>query len=309
MRCSISLLAMGLFIATGPALASRCKPKHRSSRVRTTTSITDYPDTTTTAQTTTIAVTTTSIASTTRSTSTTTSTTTSAITSTTSSTAGATSTAVSSGTLINSATSTSTFLDTTTTTSDVTTSSTASTSTSASVSSTTIIAPAPTPTFTIVGGGGSVNGAPLKGIDQDGSLLLFNPQAGTSLARTFVLDPNTGRLRDRDTGVSVCAYYALSSSTAAPAYIAFCQNGNTGPNQFYDYLTCQVTSGKLTCTAPKASCTEDDDSGITTCLTDPGNGVNNQFYYRFQPGNGDYLYISTGAPNGYTAVDIIAQET
>ncbi|KAM0233556.1 hypothetical protein ACHAP5_010354 [Fusarium lateritium] len=188
------------------------------------------------------------------------------------------------------------------------TTTTAAVTTSDSEAESTTTAALATPTFAIVGGGGSINGSPLKGTDQDGTVLLFNPQGGNSRSRTFILDPNTGRIRDKDTGVLVCAYYGYSTSPSSPAYIAFCQRGNTGPNMYYDYLTCKIAGGKLGCTAPRASCT-DDDNGFTTCVTDPGNDMNDQFYYKFQSGSGEYLYISSGSPSGYTAVDIIAQES
>ncbi|QPC78048.1 hypothetical protein HYE68_008800 [Fusarium pseudograminearum] len=171
----------------------------------------------------------------------------------------------------------------------------------------TTTAPIATPTFTIVGGGGSVNGSPIKAIDQDGSIMLFNPERGSPRIRTFILDPDTGRLRDKDTGVSVCAYYGLAESPSDPAYFGFCQNGNTGPGMVYDYLTCGIVTGKLACTAPKASCSGDGDEDIT-CVSDRSSGLNTQFYYKYDAGNGDYLYISSGSPSSYTPVDIVAQD-
>jgi len=159
-----------------------------------------------------------------------------------------------------------------------------------------------------VGGGGAIQGAPLQGVDQDGTALLFNPQAGNLRTRTVILDPNTGRLRDKDTGVQICAYYADAETTSDPAKIAFCQNGNTGPNMAYDYLTCQIVSGSLSCTAPQAACPTDDNGFPIGCTTVSGQ-VNNQFYYKTQAGAGTYLYISSGSPSGYTPVNIIAQES
>lgn len=181
------------------------------------------------------------------------------------------------------------------------------TTTTAQVESTTTAAVA-TPTFTIVGGGGSVQGQPLKGVDQDGSIFLFKPQFGNPVARTFILDPDTGRLRDENTGTLVCAYYGYTNTPSDPANVGYCQTGNTGPNMYYDYLTCQVVSGKLTCTAPKAACPTDDD-GNQSCTTQAGSDVNNQFYYKFTPGAGDYLYISSGSPAGYISIDVLAQES
>ncbi|CAG2009636.1 unnamed protein product [Fusarium graminearum] len=171
----------------------------------------------------------------------------------------------------------------------------------------TTTAPLTTPTFTLVGGGGSVNGDPIKGIDQQGTIMLFNPERGTQRIRTFILDPQTGRLRDRDTGVSVCAYYDFAESPSDPVHFGFCQNGNTGPGMYYDYLTCEIVNGKLACTAPKASCSGDGFEDIS-CVSDPTSGLNNQFYYKYDAGNGDYLYISSGSPSSYTPVDIIVQE-
>ncbi|RSL41579.1 hypothetical protein CEP54_015773 [Fusarium duplospermum] len=181
------------------------------------------------------------------------------------------------------------------------------TTTTAQAESTTTAAVA-TPTFTIVGGGGSVQGQPLKGVDQEGSIFLFNTQSGNTVARTFILDPDTGRLRDKNTGTLVCAYYGSANALSDPSNVGYCQTGNTGPNMYYDYLTCQVVSGKLTCTAPKAACPTDDDGNVS-CTTQAGSEVNNQFYYKFAPGAGDYLYISSGSPAGYTSIDALAQES
>ncbi|XEV01307.1 hypothetical protein FSHL1_006594 [Fusarium sambucinum] len=191
-----------------------------------------------------------------------------------------------------------------TTTAITTTAPEAESTTTAEVTTT---APLATPTFTIVANGGSVNGAPLQGVDQDGSVMLFNPQRGTLRTRTLTLDPNTGRLRDKDTGNSVCAYYGSANSPSDPAYFGYCQNGNTGPNRDFDYLTCEIGNGKLSCTAPKASCPTDDDGNFLGCTTDPGGEVNNQFYYKYDTGNGYYLYISSGNPTGFTPIDLNVQ--
>lgn len=202
---------------------------------------------------------------------------------------------------------TTTAVQVTTTTAEAeTTTAVESTTTTAEAESTTTTAVA-TPTFTIVGGGGAIQGVPLTGIDQDGSILLFNPQTGTSRTRTIILDPDTGRLRDKDTGIQICAYYGSANTIFDPANFAFCQNGNTGPNTAFDYMTCQIVSGKLSCTAPQAACPTDDDGVSLGCTTVDGQ-LNNEFYYKTQPGLGTYLYISSGSPNGYTPVNVIAQE-
>ncbi|RKK99396.1 hypothetical protein BFJ68_g13272 [Fusarium oxysporum] len=125
--------------------------------------------------------------------------------------------------------------------------------------------------------------------------------------RTIILDPDTGRLRDKDTGIQICAYYGSANTIFDPANFAFCQNGNTGPNTSFDYMTCQIVSGKLSCTAPQAACPTDDDGVSLGCTTVDGQ-LNNEFYYKTQPGLGTYLYISSGSPNGYTPVNVIAQE-
>ncbi|KAL2669758.1 hypothetical protein Neosp_015203 [[Neocosmospora] mangrovei] len=212
----------------------------------------------------------------------------------------------SSETSIETGTTTTIASDTATTSEAETTTAAEITTTTAQAESTTTAAVA-TPTFTIIGGGGSVQGQPLKGVDQEGSIFLFNPQTGSPVARTFILDPDTGRLRDKNTGTLVCAYYGSTDTPSDAAYIGYCQTGNTGPNMYYDYLTCQVTSGKLTCTAPKAACPTDDD-GNQSCTTQAGSDVNSQFYYKLRPGAGYYFYISSGSPAGYTSVDTLAQE-
>ncbi|EXL45885.1 hypothetical protein FOCG_13238 [Fusarium oxysporum f. sp. radicis-lycopersici 26381] len=107
--------------------------------------------------------------------------------------------------------------------------------------------------------------------------------------------------------LAICAYYGSANTIFDPANFAFCQNGNTGPNTAFDYMTCQIVSGKLSCTAPQAACPTDDDGVSLGCTTVDGQ-LNNEFYYKTQPGLGTYLYISSGSPNGYTPVNVIAQE-
>ncbi|KAF4332217.1 hypothetical protein FBEOM_13978 [Fusarium beomiforme] len=220
-------------------------------------------------------------------------------------TATETSTVASSETSIETGTTTTAIVSTTLEAETTTTAEATTTTAEAESTTTTAVA---TPTFTIVGGGGSVQGQPLKGIDQDGSILIFNPQAGGLVTRTFVLDLDTGRLRDKTTGSFVCAYYGFANTPSDPANVAYCQTGNTGPNMYYEYLTCEIVDENLVCTAPKAACPEDED-GNQTCTTQSGGGVNNQFYYKFSTGAGDYLYISSGNPTGYTSTDLVAQES
>ncbi|KAK2692275.1 hypothetical protein QWA68_008144 [Fusarium oxysporum] len=267
MRSKVLLLAIGLLVADS-ALASPCKPRSSTSETAISTSVGSTTQPTSTVE--------------------------------------ETPTVASSETSTETGAITTTAPDTTATSEAETTTAVESTTTTAEAESTTTTAVA-TPTFTIVGGGGAIQGAPLQGTDQDGSVLLFNPQTGTSRTRTIILDPDTGRLRDKDTGVQICAYYGSANTISDPAYFAFCQNGNTGRNLAYDYMACQIVSGKLSCTAPQAACPTDDDGIPLGCTTVDGQ-VNNEFYYKTQTGAGTYLFISSGSPNGYTPVDVIAQE-
>ncbi|KAF4436702.1 hypothetical protein FACUT_6297 [Fusarium acutatum] len=278
MRSKILLLAIGLLVADS-ALASPCKPRSSTSETVISTSVAS----TTVEESSTVSLSETSIET-------------------------GTAITTASDTNTTSEVGTTTVAELVTTTAEAeTTTAAESTTTAAEAESTTTTAVA-TPTFTIVGGGAAIQGAPLKGTDQDGSILLFNPQVGNSRTRTIILDPGTGRLRDKDTGVQLCAYYGSANSPDDPANIAFCQNGNTGLNTPYEYMTCQIASGKLSCTAPKGKCPTDEDGNFLGCTTESFSGENNQFYYKTQAGAGDYLFISSGSPAGYTAVDIIAQE-
>ncbi|RGP80585.1 hypothetical protein FLONG3_1324 [Fusarium longipes] len=285
MRSNVLLLAVGFFVADS-ALAGPCKPLTSATDAGPSTSVDSATQSDTTTQETSALTTSETLFE--------------SITTT-------TVPDITTATSIDSQTTATTYATITTSETETTTS--AEAITTVSEAETTTTAPVATPTFSIVGGGGSINGAPLKGVDQDGSTMLFNPEAGTSRPRTFILDPTTGRLKDKDTGIFVCAYYGDASSPSDPANIAFCQSHNTGPNTAYDYLTCQIASGKLVCTAPKASCPVDDDGLPLGCSTAPTSDLNNQFYYRYQQGAGDYLFISSGNPGGYTSVDIIAQES
>ncbi|KAH7259348.1 uncharacterized protein BKA55DRAFT_639301 [Fusarium redolens] len=209
-----------------------------------------------------------------------------------------------------------------TTTTDITTTAAADTTTIASEAETTTTAdittttapeststaPESTPTYHIVGGSGSVNNAPIQGISQDGTLVLINPTVDGLAVRSYTLDTATGRLQDTASGNYLCAYYLNSPSTSSPAFVANCQTGTTGPNNYYDYLNCQIVSGTVSCTAPKAYCTTDDDTGLDNCVTVSGEGVNNQFYYQHRSSGGDYLFISTGSPSGYTPTSLMVQQ-
>ncbi|KAF4943688.1 hypothetical protein FGADI_13238 [Fusarium gaditjirri] len=167
-------------------------------------------------------------------------------------------------------------------------------------------APESTPTYTIIGGSGSVNNSLIQCINQDGSTVIINSVIGSLTLRSYTLDTTTGRLQDTVSGNYPCAYYISAPSTDTPPQIANCQTGTTGPNNYYDYLNCQINNGTVSCTAPRAYCITDDDNVITTCVAVPGEGVNNQFYYQYRSGVGDYLFISTGSPSGYTPTSLKA---
>jgi hypothetical protein len=185
--------------------------------------------------------------------------------------------------------------------------------TTADITTTTVVeststAPQSTPTYHILGGTGSINNAPIQGVNQDGTLVLINPNVDGLAVRSYTLDTATGRLQDTTSGNYLCAYYVFSPSTSSPALVANCQRGNTGLNNYYDYLKCQIVDGTVSCTAPRAYCTTDDDTGLDNCVTVSGEGENNQFYYQYRSSGGYYLFISSGSPNGYTPTSLKVEE-
>ncbi|KAJ4250127.1 hypothetical protein NW762_011937 [Fusarium torreyae] len=177
------------------------------------------------------------------------------------------------------------------------------TTTTEAETSTTAAAAGPTPTYIIVAQDGDIDGAVLEGVDQEGTLVLFDSDVPSAMTRNYILESDTGRLKDANSGNYLCAYYGDAPSIYEPATVANCQNGNTGPNKHYDYLNCKTVSGILSCTAPKAYC-DIDDFDSQYCMTSPENGVNDQFFYRYSSSGGAYLFISSGTPNAYTTVDL-----
>jgi hypothetical protein len=169
-------------------------------------------------------------------------------------------------------------------------------------------APQSTPTYHILGGSGSINNAPIRGIDNDGTLVLINPIVDGFPVRSYRLDTATGRLQDTASGNYLCAYYPNSPSTSSPPLVANCQRVTTGPDNYYDYLKCQIVDGNVSCTAPRAYCTMDDNTGLDNCVTVSGEGENNQFYYQYRSIGGYYLFISSGSPNGYTPTTLKVEE-
>ncbi|KAI7771738.1 hypothetical protein LZL87_006014 [Fusarium oxysporum] len=145
------------------------------------------------------------------------------------------------------------------------------------------------PTFKIVGGGSAVNGALLEGLDSEGSATMFNPNYPLNdyKPRTYIIEPSTGRVKDKDTG-----YYL-----------------HPGPDSATEYVNCRVVSGKLSCTVPQTVCTMGFFNPISppSCETSTSNEVYDHLYY--QVFGDQYIYLGRDtADNTYAAVDLIAQE-
>jgi hypothetical protein len=88
--------------------------------------------------------------------------------------------------------------------------------------------------------------------------------------------------------------------------IANCQSFNTGDDKPYNYLNCKIANSQLSCTAALTVCTIDEDTFETICTTPQGNVVLDMFYYQSRRSNGDYWFISSGSPNGYTSINVAA---
>ncbi|KAF4946638.1 hypothetical protein FGADI_11026 [Fusarium gaditjirri] len=191
-------------------------------------------------------------------------------------------------------------------TSAVTTTEAETTTTAVSISTT----PAANPTYSLLANGGNLNNAQPQGNIEMTSVLVFNPSLPQSGGiRTFNIEPSTSRLQDADGGTYVCAYYGSSPNTSTPPTIAYCHPTLTGTNKAYDYLTCEVVSGTLSCTAPQTICQEDEDIGLS-CLT-PQDDVYDQFFTeRRSTGQGttDFWYIGTGSPGGLNPLSITAAQ-
>ncbi|SCV47030.1 uncharacterized protein FFB14_09567 [Fusarium fujikuroi] len=274
MHCNIFLLAVSLI--ADAAFASPCKPQG-------TTTVTTTSDVTSTVEssiTTIVEDTTTAVASETTEVSSTTD--------------------VSVTTTLESSTAAATSSDATTVTSEAETTTAASTST----------APAANPTYSLLATGGNLNNAQPQGNIEMTSVLVFNPALPqTGGIRTFNIEPSTGRLQDANGGTYVCAYFGSSPNTSTPPTIAYCNPTNTGTNKAYDYLTCEVVRGKLSCTAPQTICQEDEDIGLS-CLT-PQDDVYDQFFTERRVtgmGTTDFWYISTGSPSGFNPISITAAQ-
>ncbi|KIL87722.1 hypothetical protein FAVG1_09433 [Fusarium avenaceum] len=156
---------------------------------------------------------------------------------------------------------------------------------------TTTTAPGPAATYSVVVSGGPIDGANAQGTDQGGSGIVFNPTFSGAQPRSYTLEPTTGRLRDIKSDNYVCAFYGYTNAPSVPATIANCQTGNTGDNKLYNYLNCKIVNRQLSCTAALA-----------------GNVVLDTFYYQHRASGGDFWFISSGSPNGYTAINVAVVE-
>ncbi|KAH7240044.1 uncharacterized protein BKA55DRAFT_542641 [Fusarium redolens] len=298
MHRNIFLLAVGLI--AGSAFASPCKPQGTTS-VFTTSDVTSTVDSSVT----TILVDTTTAA-------------TSDATSEVPTTAEVSSTAELSVTTSLEASTTATIAsDTTTLTSDsesstvtsVVTTSEAETTTAAISTST---APEAIPTYSLLANGGNLNNQQPQSNIELTSLLVFDPAyLQTGGIRTFTIEPTTGHLQDANGAAYLCAYYEGSRGISSPPPVGYCDPSNTGPNKPFAYLKCQVSSGALSCNAPRTTC-EDGDDNMPVCTTPAGNNVYNKFYTDtngIRPGGkSSYWYIGTDSPDRLTPLSITAAE-
>ncbi|KAH6951834.1 hypothetical protein DER45DRAFT_543338 [Fusarium avenaceum] len=169
---------------------------------------------------------------------------------------------------------------------------------------TTTSAPGPAATYSVVVSGGPIDGAIAQGTDQDGSIIIFNPNFQGGQPRSYTLETATGRLRDVKSGNYICAYYDDNATPTGTAEVANCQSFNTGDDMPYNYLNCKIVNSQLSCIAALTVCTTDDNTSQTTCTTPQGNVVLDKFYYQHRAFGGDFWFISGGSPNGYTAINV-----
>ncbi|KAG5747855.1 hypothetical protein H9Q70_009469 [Fusarium xylarioides] len=147
------------------------------------------------------------------------------------------------------------------------------------------------PTFSVLGGGGAVDGALLQDLDEEGHVVVFNHNYPLDYKpRMFIIEPSTSRVKNMDGGYYVCAYYQ-HTGTVAPAAIGGC-TGTPGPNTASNYIKCRVVHDKLSCTVAQTVCTRD-------------------FFHPFNPltPNEQIVYLASGTPDSlFATVDLIAQE-
>ncbi|CAG7562073.1 unnamed protein product [Fusarium equiseti] len=204
----------------------------------------------------------------------------------------------------------STIVDTTTTADTTTAADTTTIADTTTVAETTTTAPgaiATTYSFRVIRG--PIDGATPQSDGGTGSSIVFNPNFNGAHATTYAIESDTGRLQDAETGRYICAYYGKSHTPSDPAAVANCfYDGYNGDNLLYNYLTCDIAGGLLSCTASRGSCSSDENFR-EVCTIAPG--VYDQFYYKFNPGGGDLWYIGSASDNpaGYTAINVAATKS
>ena len=119
--------------------------------------------------------------------------------------------------------------------------------------------------------------AQFQGFDIEADIVMFNPPLSSGLRpRTYILEPSTGRVKDRDTGRYLCGAYEWTG-TVEPAFVFSCY-GTPGPNQITEYLTCRIARGKLSCTVPQTVCYQEEIGMEVTCETSSGNEIYDHLY-------------------------------
>ena len=163
------------------------------------------------------------------------------------------------------------------------------------------------PTFQIIGSGGAADGAVLQGSDNtEVSIVMFNPGSSNGLRpRTYILEPGTGRVKDRDDGRYLCGNYQCSNMVD-PAYTFAC-SGTPGPNQTNEYLICRIVRGKLICTVPQTVCYQEDIGLEVTCETSYSNEIFDHLYLTVV-GEQFILIGRGGLGSPYVPIDLTAQE-
>ena len=162
-------------------------------------------------------------------------------------------------------------------------------------------------TFRIIASGGSADGAVLQAPDiMESDVIMFNPPASEGFRpRTYILDPNTGRVKDQDNGRYLCGYYQWTGSIQ-PAYVYPC-TGTPGSHQPAEYLKCRIVRGKLSCTVPQAVCYQEEIGMDVTCGTSSGNEIFDHLYLPVV--GGQYILIGKGGLDSpWAAIDLIAEE-
>ncbi|KAJ4317191.1 hypothetical protein N0V84_007495 [Fusarium piperis] len=149
--------------------------------------------------------------------------------------------------------------DTATTLSVSTTSAVETTSTTVAATSTTSAGPPPIPTFNVVASGGGAAAGTRLSSSYRAPFITFGYEAGGASNEYFFIEPETGRLRTSNPDTYVCATYADNNQPAGTGRLINCiqQNIDVGAD-YTAYLTCGLSGGKVTCTAPLHNCYRQD---------------------------------------------------